>query len=209
MMIKKISQPATSRMKWPHDEVVHYELIEQFYKLTNHTKLLDTQYRITTHYYHTNEQLCRWKFKACPSCDSCPASDTLPHHFVNCYKKYAFWSKVDRWKKNVLNININESTNEKLLGIHNFNNIVEIDCLNFINMCCKLYIRESEEKSLYLSVFLVKLKALCRCISSARVKNVMSELCSFKSDLHTCTETRPCCTFHNLLASLSTVALIS
>ena len=76
----------------------------------------------------------------------------------------------------VINVNINESTIEKLLGITNQNNLVEIDFINFVNMCVKTYFRECEDGDVFLSVFLQRLKELSRSIRSERLKQFYEDI---------------------------------
>ena len=176
-LIKLKTQPPTSFSKWPMDDIVLYDLISQNYEITNHTKILDTQYRITNRYYHTEYQLFTWKIKESPACVTCGwERDTIEHHFVQCPQKIEFWRKIDLWKQNVIDIDINESVYDKLLGIHNPNNIVEIDFINFINLCCKVYFRESEEADIFLSVFLQRMKYWARSIRNPRLKEFYEDL---------------------------------
>ena len=63
-MLDKIITPPTALQKWPLDERILKDLIEQNYKLLNNTKILDTQFRITNRFYHTKKQLFKWKIEA-------------------------------------------------------------------------------------------------------------------------------------------------
>lgn len=57
-MLEKISSPPTALDKWPLENRILLDLTEQNYRLTNDTKILDTQLRINNRFYHTTKQLC-------------------------------------------------------------------------------------------------------------------------------------------------------
>ena len=140
-------------------------------KLQFHQKLLDTQLRIHHRFYHTQAQLHKWGISAEPNCPSCDSEDNLIHHFLLCDKE-TFWQKLRAWKKNILNIDINETYLDILIGIPNENNEKCIDFINFVNLCAKNYIRESENKSVYLNVFLVRLKEWCVSIKNKDLREM-------------------------------------
>ena len=119
--------------------IVQTDLIQQNYLITKHTKILDTQYRITHRFYHTQNQLFKWQLSAGSECIHCGQIDSLEHHFVLCERKKIFWETLKIWKRQITNIDVNETSTDILIGIHNPNNDLIISFLNFINLCAKTY----------------------------------------------------------------------
>ena len=83
-MLENITSPPTALDKWPLESRILLDLIEQIYRITNHSKILDTQFRINNRFYHTTKQLCICKKEASAGCPSCQLEDTLAHYFVEC-----------------------------------------------------------------------------------------------------------------------------
>ena len=76
----------------------------------------------------------------------------------------------------MLDIDLNENTIDILLGIPNTNNDNNISFLNFVNLCAKNYIRESENLPVYVNVLLIKLQEWCASIKHKDVKEMFEEL---------------------------------
>ena len=89
--------------------------------------------------------------------------------------KSVFWNTLRIWKRNVLDIDINENNIDILLGIPNPNKDKNISFLNFVNLCAKNYIRESEDLSVFVNVLLVKMKAWCESIKFKDVNEMFDE----------------------------------
>lgn len=88
------AQPPSVFQKWNINPIIQKDLIEQNYLLTNDTKTLDTQFRITHRFYHTQAQLFKWKLSAGPECLFCNQLDSLEHHFILCNKRNNFWNTL-------------------------------------------------------------------------------------------------------------------
>ena len=95
---------------------------------------------------------------------------------VGCPEKGNLWRALHAWKKQATNININETNNEILLGLNNPNNDINLNFLNFANLCAKNYIRENEGKVIYFIVYLKIVKDMIPCIKNKEVKEMFDEL---------------------------------
>ena len=59
------------------------------------------------------------------------------------------------WKRNAIEIDLNENDLDILLGIHNPNDDLYINFINFVNLNAKNYIRENENEEIFVNVFLI------------------------------------------------------
>ena len=101
--------------------------------------------------------------------------DDLHHHFINCRKKKPFWKTLKLWKRNVIEIDLNESDLDILLGIHNPNDDLYINFINFVNLNAKNYIRENENEEIFVNVFLINLKENVASIKCDKLKLLFDE----------------------------------
>jgi hypothetical protein len=79
------------------------------------------------------------------------------------------WDIFDKWKTSIIDINVNENMYDKILGILNPNCDVNIDFINFVNLCIKMYIRENSEKPLYACVLIEKVKELTKYVRNKKL----------------------------------------
>ena len=66
-----------------------------------------------------------------------------------------------------------------IIGIYKPNRDIELDFLNHINLCAKLFIRESQDKPLYLCVFIEKLNATGTCNITSETRHSSSVMKSY------------------------------
>ena len=173
-LLENLIQTPTAFSKWTIENDTQYDLIQQTYNLTSYTKILDTQLRIQHRFYHTNK-LHTWGIEASPNCTLCGQTDDLQHHFITCDGKANFWKNLKIWKKKTIDIDINESNIEILLGIHNPNNDLYINFINFVNLSAKNYIRENEDKPIFVSTFLVYFRDMWNSLKDENLKNLFIE----------------------------------
>lgn len=76
----------------------------------------------------------------------------------------------------MINIDVNENCFEKLLGIYNPILDIEIDLINFINLCVKNYFRENTNKPMYLTVFIEQLKTYAKSIREIKLQERFNDL---------------------------------
>ena len=69
-------------------------------------------------------------------------------------------------EKHICNIELNETPIDIILGLHNPNNDLILCFLNFVNLCAKTYLRENENKDVYVNVFLIRFKELCNFVKN-------------------------------------------
>ena len=63
-----------------------------------------------------------------------------------------------------------------MLGIVNLNNDSYINFINFINLCAKTFIRENENKDIYVSTCLIRLKELAFSIKDKELKLLFDDV---------------------------------
>ena len=61
------------------------------------------------------------------------------------------------------------------MGIHNPNNDLYINFINFVNLSAKNYIRENEDKPIFVSTFLIYLRDMWNSLKDENLKNLFIE----------------------------------
>jgi len=82
-------------------------------------KLRNIQYKILHNIYPTMKHLYYWKIKDSPNCNACNTTETLKHAIFECPIAITAWDHF----KNILNLVINCSYNDILLGFCATNNL--------------------------------------------------------------------------------------
>ena len=98
------------------------------------------QYKIVHRTLNCNYNLYKWKIKETPFCTYCDHIDTLEHHLYLCVYSKRFWELFDKWITINLNIRLNLTICEVLLGKHFHNENVKSDAINLLIIYGKWYI---------------------------------------------------------------------
>ena len=132
-------------------------------KVTCEPYLQTFQYKVLNRTLNCRYNLYNWKVSESSVCTYCNAEqiDTLEHHLILCRDSVEFWNRIRMWLNGKIEVIINFTTCEILLGIPFSGNNPELLMLNFLLLFGKWYInkRKSSDQIIIFSDFLTRLKS--------------------------------------------------
>lgn len=116
------------------------------YSVTRETKMHSFQFRISHRLITCNKYLHKIKLRENATCSFCGGEDNIVHFLIECPPVKRFWTDIDDWCTNHINISIADlTTAEKILGFlsdTNNNNVERIQ--NWIVLIAKYYIHREK-----------------------------------------------------------------
>jgi hypothetical protein len=109
------------------------------YQIVRCTRLHTFQYKLLNRIISCNENLHRWKIIKSPKCDYCSQVQSIDHLFYTCHVAHTFWSSVQLWFKNKLQISLPLSKTDILFGVP-FSTDEILFLLNYIIIHAKWFI---------------------------------------------------------------------
>ena len=163
ILIERNSSPVISQEKWiesyPFLECVNWSHLYRLpYAICRDTYIQSLQFKILHRYINCNANLCRMKIIETPNCNDCEGYDSIEHFFYECPKMILFWTNIQAWLFNILDVNIDFTLLEILLGILQENNYSTL--CNYIILHGKKYIynNKNQQKAISTIEFIKKVK---------------------------------------------------
>lgn len=143
-LISKKSKKPTSNYSWEAEFFYKYidwsEIYCIPYRCIRETSIQSLQYKIINNFYPCQTMLYLWGKSDTNTCLHCDSIDTIRHHFADCPRARQFWTNLQRWIGDKLQVNIPLTPFEILLGIPNSHLNEVLDLINFLVLCGKYYI---------------------------------------------------------------------
>ncbi len=157
--------PPTAIAKWCtlHTDLNNVDWRDIFslpYILVRSTILQTFQYKILNRIIACKHNLFKWKIKESDLCVECALPDTIEHYFYECNISIMFWRNLERWINTVLDVHIQLTICDVLLGIPNPGGDQVLFLINYCILNGKWYIyrQKLHEKIVFFPVFLSELK---------------------------------------------------
>jgi len=113
------------------------------YKTITEPYFQSFQYKIINRILNCNEKLHKWGFKTSNQCSYCNEIDTLEHHLFYCRESQNMWIHLKDWVKSNLDVSVNFTVCEILLGIPIVNKSDSLtQILNYLILIAKWYINK-------------------------------------------------------------------
>lgn len=112
------------------------------YRISRETKLQSFHFRIAHRIITCNKYLSDIRMREDAACHSCNMRDTITHFFVECQTVREFWTRLDNWCKEHINLPMSFlTTGERILGLTNENgNAKAFKITNWLLLTAKFYI---------------------------------------------------------------------
>ncbi len=133
--------------KWNHDlnlfidPITWRQIFKTCFKVAQNTRLIWLQYRVLYRILGVKTYLCKLNIDNSDTCRLCSLEpETLVHLFAQCTKSRAFFENIKNWIQSKINITVDISTNNTILGYLNSDtNFIPINLILMVSKCYIFY----------------------------------------------------------------------